>query len=548
MESNINKIMKRTLYVLGILVVLLSTTTAQTGAIKNHYPTPGNYPTGLTFDGKHLWTADRQTDQLTALNPHTGAVIRSLPSPGYWPMGMAWDGKFLWNADIKGGIPKAEHYEGIIYQIDPTDGTILHAIPAPTKRPHGLAWDGNYLWCADDAGNRLVQLDPNDGTTIRSIPAPATHPHGLTFDGQYLWVTDRLHDEIYMVSPEDGTVIINTKAPGPYVRDLAWDGENLWAVDSEKDLVFSLKTRDGQKYQLTDKRTATITYTYQITNFGPGKVKTADIHLAIPQNRITQKIIGEISYDPTYDEIQTDSWNQATAHYHFKNLKPGHSRTIHMTTKAEIWQVNYFIYPDKVGPMEEIPENIKTQYLKNNNKYRITHPLIQQTVKKVVNDIDNPYWTARKLYHYLTENMYYEMVGGWNTAPAVLARGNGSCSEYAFVYIALCRAAGIPARYVGSVVVRGENASMDDVFHRWVEIYLPRYGWIMVDPSGGDQPSLREQSRYFGQLANRFLITTQSGGGSETMEWTYNSNEFIVTDPKTHVVIEYYADWDKLNP
>ena len=55
--------------------------------------------------------------------------------------------------------------------------------------------------------------------------------------------------------------------------------------------------------------------------------------------------------------------------------------------------------------------------------------------------------------------MYYERSGGWNTAPIVLERGNGSCSEYTFVFISMCRAAGVPARYVGSVVERGESAS-----------------------------------------------------------------------------------------
>ncbi len=87
---------------------------------------------------------------------------------------------------------------------------------------------------------------------------------------------------------------------------------------------------------------------------------------------------------------------------------------------------------------------------------------------------------------------------------------------------------------------------MDDVFHRWVEIYLPDWGWIPVDPSGGDQSKPRGQALYIGALANRFLITTQSGGDSEIMGWTYNSNEFIVTDPKTNVVVEYFADWEPI--
>ena len=101
--------------------------------------------------------------------------------------------------------------------------------------------------------------------------------------------------------------------------------------------------------------------------------------------------------------------------------------------------------------------------------------------KKIVGDEKNPYWIARKVYNYLTEHLEYEMVGGWDIPEVVLKRGSGSCSEYTFSFVALCRAAGLPARYQGSVVVRGDDASIDEAFHRWAQVYLPIYGWVPVD-------------------------------------------------------------------
>jgi transglutaminase-like putative cysteine protease len=142
--------------------------------------------------------------------------------------------------------------------------------------------------------------------------------------------------------------------------------------------------------------------------------------------------------------------------------------------------------------------------------------------------------------------MHYEMVGGWNTAPTVLERGNGSCSEYTFVYISMCRSAGLPARYVGSVVERGDYASLDDVFHRWVEVYLPGVGWVPIDPSRGDKEGPRDQAIAIGHLDAQFLITTESGGNSETMGWTYNSNADWVTEPRTNVVEDHFAEWEPL--
>jgi len=153
----------------------------------------------------------------------------------------------------------------------------------------------------------------------------------------------------------------------------------------------------------------------------------------------------------------------------------------------------------------------------------------------------------RKIHQYLIGHLHYLMDGEWDTAPTVLANGHGSCSEYSFVFIALCKAAGLPVRYVGSTCYRKELAYMDDVYHRWVEVYLPNYGWIPADPTRGDRTTRRDQAYPIGLVLNTALITTQSGGGSSTMGWTYNSNENYTTEPKTNINITHYADWDKVD-
>jgi len=514
------------------------------GEVVKKHKTPGKIPTGMTYDGEHIWMADRKAKQLFAINPETGETVRKISAPGYWPMGMAWDGENLWNVDVKGGIPLSENYEGIAYRVDPENGDVLHTVNIPAGSPRGLTWDGKYLWCVDNDQNKIIQFNPNDGTTIKSFKAPANDPRGLTYDGKYLWISDRIRDEIYMVSPENGSVIIIAQAPGQFTRGLSFFQDNLWAADSQSDELYQLKVNDGTKLRRTKANRTSVTYTHQITNFGPGEVKSADIHLAIPKDRANQEINGEISYTPEYTNVITDQWGQKTAHLKRESIGPNETVRFEMKADATLYDVRYFIFPDKVGGLEEIPEEIKDQYLANDEKYQYNHPIIKQALDDALEHHENPYWMARDIFNWLIDNMYYEMVGGWNTAPAVIERGNGSCSEYTFAFISMCRSVGIPARYVGSVVIRGDEASLDDVFHRWVEIYLPNYGWIPIDPSGGDDELPRNQANAIGHLPPRYLITTQSGGGSETMEWTYNSNDSWVTEPKTYVVSDHFADWE----
>lgn len=539
--------MKKTIFFALILSLYLpSVGYSYTGEIMKSFGIPGSYPTGLTFDGTHLWLADYQTDLLYCVDPVSGKVMRSIPAPAYWPEGLAWDGEALWNADVKGGIPLSENYAGKIYRVDPEKGTVLKTISAPTSTPRGLTWDGTYLWCVDNASDEVIQFSPEDGTTIKSFRSPASDPRGITFDGTYLWISDRIKDEIYMVDPETGSVIITTTTPGAFTRGLAFDGQNLWAVDFQEDKLFQLKLRDGVKFRTLNSYKARITHTHEITNFGPGTIQEAAIHLAIPVDRPNQSIIVPPVFKPQGYEVITDKWGQQTASYSVKNIKPGEKAKGEISTVAEIHEVQYFIYPEDVGSLADIPAEISEKYLENNDKYQFDHPTIRQALEESVGDETNAYWIFRKIFNYLIDHMYYEMAGGWNTAPAVLERGNGSCSEYTFVYISMCRAAGLPARYVGSVVMRGDLASHDDVFHRWVEVYLPKVGWVPIDPSRGDKDWPADQANSIGHLANHFLITTESGGGSETMDWTYNSNESWVTDPKTHVVSDHFAEWEPL--
>ncbi len=539
-------IFRSLLFIISILILGAGNVIAWPGQIIRTIKAPSENCTGITFDGKNIWVTDRGTDLIYCIKPETGSVISTLEAPAYWPSALAWDGISLWNLDIKGGLPLAENYNAMVYCIDPANGTVLHHTHAPAANASGMASDGQHLFTIQNNNRQIVKFDPSDGTTVQMFPAPTQHASAITYDGNYLWVCDPLKNMLYLVHPDNGVVLFSTEAPSPYVRDLTFDGKNLWAVDSQTDSIYILKASDQDKYRLTNKQTLNLKFSHLTTNFGPGEVKSLDVHIAVPENRINQKITLEPQFSPEGYVIEKDQWNQKTAHWTTRHIAAGENIEAQMHIMAETWDLRYFIYPEKVGDKNAIPGEVRNKYLANNEKFQINHPVIKNAVKEASKGESNLYFLARNLYNYVHEHMYYEMAGGWNTAPAVLARGNGSCSEYAFVYIALCRAAGIPARYVGAVSVRKETSQLDDVFHRWVEIYLPNYGWIPVDPSGGDSNSPAWQSDFFGAVKGKYIVTTQSGGGSNALEWNYNSNEFIVTDPKTFVVSEQIGNWDIL--
>jgi hypothetical protein len=194
------------------------------------------------------------------------------------------------------------------------------------------------------------------------------------------------------------------------------------------------------------------------------------------------------------------------------------------------------------GPADVTAE-IREAHTQNSSNLVIDDPIIQKAVKEALGEETNPYWMAWKINKYIQDHMHYELVGGWNVAPTVLARGSGSCSEYSFVMLAMCHAAGLPARYAGSVVIRGDDASRDDVFHRWVEVYLPGYGWFPVDPSGGDSDVPATVADFFGGLSNRFVITTLGAGDSETLGWDYDSAAVWTAQGRVKLMQQKAGDW-----
>jgi len=517
-----------------LLTVMFSATVlaAVPGEVSKTFPNPSPCVSGLAFDGKNLWLADFKTDSLYALSPKNGRVVEALPAPSYRPYGLAWDGSHLWVVDRE---------ENNIIQFDVKSGVSVWTIPSPVERPEGLAWDGKNLWLADRKTIQMISTE--DGTTIKSFPAPASVTTGLAFDGTYLWSADRIKNRIYMIYPETGEVIMILDSPAPYAWGLAFAKGKLYNADYESDSLYQIVTDGDGYYSQTERQRQNMLFTAEVRNYGPGYLKSLDLYLAIPENSFHQALLTEpVYFSEARPKHITDKWGQNFASFHFDNLPAGGKATASYFVTADLYDTRFFIRPEKVGKLKDIPKEISRKFLADDTKFDIKNPVIQKAVKEAVGSETNPYWMARRIYRWIIDHLYYELAGGWNVAPAIIERGNGSCSEYSFVFISMCRAAGIPARYTGSIAIRGDLASEDDVFHRWCEIYLPPYGWIPVDPSAGDTKSPEGQASRFGYVGNRYLVTT-TGTGSEYIGWSYNAGAKWESVGKCKIYEEAIGEW-----
>ncbi|PYE53892.1 transglutaminase family protein [Deinococcus yavapaiensis] len=102
----------------------------------------------------------------------------------------------------------------------------------------------------------------------------------------------------------------------------------------------------------------------------------------------------------------------------------------------------------------------------------------------------SPHDLAARISDFVSEHMTYKAGVTTVKTPASDAFdiGAGLCQDYAHVALALCRAAGISARYVSGHML-GEGGS-----HAWIEVLLPRqdglFEAIGLDPTNARAPNL----------------------------------------------------------
>lgn len=141
--------------------------------------------------------------------------------------------------------------------------------------------------------------------------------------------------------------------------------------------------------------------------------------------------------------------------------------------------------------------------------------------------------TVHRLYKYVLQTMTYDSDKAKNKqakalgAVKALKEQKGVCVDYADLFIALCRAKGIPARYLGGVITEDRVTTRG---HAWVEVYLKSCGWTPFDPTWGDTGAasfytMRPSYIYFTNVRNDEVIDN-----SNIFSYRYYGNHEIDVD------------------
>jgi len=216
----------------------------------------------------------------------------------------------------------------------------------------------------------------------------------------------------------------------------------------------------------------------------------ARIWLPFPQEYRQQKDVKLISetlngekYEP---QIAPNASPQRTAYFEQKITDA--SKPIEAKIVFEYTSFAYYLQLDDAR-VRPLPADFDRTYLSVRPPHIAFTPQIKDLVAKIVDGESNPLARVRKIYHWIDANVRYHAEEEYCVIPsfatACLSRHKGDCGIQSTLFITMCRAAGVPARWQSG----WETKPVGWTMHDWAEIYIAPWGWVPCDMSYGVQKS-----------------------------------------------------------
>jgi transglutaminase-like putative cysteine protease len=518
MNTNLKMIMALGMLVISLLAAPLPA--ADWPDENRTIDSPKSYSYGLAWDGSDLYNVDYNAGRIFKINRQSGRIkSRSINAPCRKPTGLTWDGRCFW---------VASQSTGRIYRVN-RKGKIISNIKSPGSYPAGLAWMDGKLWCADSKSNRVQLLNPKTGKVLRDLKTNALKPTGLAWDGSSLWVYCALNQVLYCVDPLTGKEIRSVASPSPYTRGLEWDGEHLWASCRGGQGLIEVNYVAMDNVTLSSPIRKRIEMVHRMENLGDNPMTDISVVFAIPRDHIRQKV-HNFKFSKTPVSMFKDKYGQEFAIFEKDILEKNESYEVRWTAMIDLCSARWQLDSSKIA--NSVDQAEFADYLQDTENYGLSDPKIQQFAREAIAGYENaPLMDRiRAIRAYIFDRVDYEMVGGWDPARTILERGTGSCSEFTYCFNALLRSNGIATRNIGSTVYSSRNVDghwADQVFHRWLEIYIPGYGWVPFDSNSDDHPNGRKRERYrrWASLSNNLFMTTilPQGGDQTPIGWNYNT-------------------------
>ena len=323
---------------------------------------------------------------------------------------------------------------------------------------------------------------------------------------------------------------------------------------SHLERVIAEAKRTGQAEVLPTRHRVTYTLTVPANVKGATAGSALRIWLPFPQEYRQQREVKLLSSSPRDPMIAPNGIKDGRVQRHaqrtlyFEQRITDPAKPHEFSARFEYVSSAYYpILRDEDA--RPLPADFDAQYLAERPPHIAFTPRLREAVKLAVGDETNPLRKARRVFEFVDATIRYCAEEEYGNIPGfsehALTRRKGDCGVQGMLFITMCRAAGVPARWQSGFQTKPGSKNM----HDWAEFYVEPWGWLPADPSYGLQKHHDPAVRYFylgHQDAYRMIVNLDYGSPLTPEKRSLRSEpaDFQRGEVELDGRNLYYEEWD----
>ncbi len=235
------------------------------------------------------------------------------------------------------------------------------------------------------------------------------------------------------------------------------------------------------RYEINDVYVGSFRQTVQIINQSPFPVG-GKLFIPIIKNRtaLQYAMVRNISSSgKIHHSIFSDSSENVFLLWNDLRINGGETFRVELDYSVFSFDTEYFVDSSFAGEYN-VSSEFYLKYTSAEEKVECNHSRIVSLARNITGNIEGWHEKTGRIYDFVRRHISYKAQDDERGALWALENGMGDCSEYSYLFVALCRAAGIPARIQAGFAFHHETETLQDG-HMWTEYYLENLGWLPVD-------------------------------------------------------------------